>query len=161
MKVPWTVGRDIKLLRSFPTQKAQENYVYEQFIELSHKFNNECYVCKKTMSFKTKKLSWTLHHKKYYPDELTYRHFDKTKDDFLWKAKNWSSTTPIIQNTVKGIDLRSLYRLEVFRQVRRRPRQFLLFCGGHHHALEQILRFAPPTFDRLCRARKMTKTRWN
>lgn len=161
IRVPWTVGKDIKLLREFPTQKAQQEYVYDQFVELSHKFKNRCYVCEKYMSLKTKKLSWTLHHKKYYPNELSYRHFDKTKDEFLWKANDWSYSNPTIKPIVQGIHMRSLYRLEVFRQVKRRPRQFLLMCGSHHHATEQILKYAPSTLKRLLTARKMTKTKWH
>lgn len=161
MRVPWTVGRDIKLLRTFPTQKAQQEHVYKEFVELSKLFQSRCYVCEKYMTLTNKKLRWTLHHKKYYPNELSYRHFDKTKEDFMWKAKDWAPTNPVIKPIVQGIDLRSLYRLEAFRQVKRRPRQFLLFCGGHHQALEKVLQYAPSTLTRLLRARKMTKTRWN
>jgi hypothetical protein len=161
IRVPWTVGKDIKLLRSLSTQQQQQNYVYDQFLELSQKFNNRCYVCEKNMSWNSKKLSWTLHHKKYYPNELTYRHFDKKKDDFLWKAKDWTPSNPVVKPIVKGLHMRSLYRLEVFRQVNRRPRQFLLMCGSHHQATEKILQYAPSTLKRLLAARKMTKTKWH
>lgn len=103
------------------------------------------------MTHKTRRIGWTLHHKKYYSGELTYRNFDKTKDEFMWKGK---------ESKVKGIEMRALYRLESFRQVRKRHGQFLLTCSPHHHAIESIDKFAPPKVKKLIRAWKMTKTKW-
>jgi hypothetical protein len=154
------VVRDINLLRKLPSQKAQQDYVYDEFLKISKKFSSLCWVCDSTMSMKTKRLGWALHHKDYIYGELTYRYFDLTKDEFMWKAKGWTKKDPKVLPSIKGIHMRSLYRLDVFRQVKKKKGNFLLFCSSHHYALEKLDQFAPPKVKKLIRAWKMTKTKW-
>lgn len=141
------------MLRKLGTQVAQKAYVYDEFVKISKKYDSKCFICEELMNHtpKSKRLGWTFHHKYYDSRELSYRCFDKTKEEFMWKDK---------ESKVKGIDLRALYRLEVFRQVRKKKGQFLLMCSTHHQALEKIDRFSPPKVKRLIRAWKMTKTKW-
>lgn len=147
-------------MRKLPTQVAQKDYVYDEFLKIAKRFKSQCFICDTTMNGKTRRLGWTLHHKKYVDGDLTYRHFDKEKDEFMWKAKGWTAKDPKVLPSAKGIHMRSLYRLDVFRQVKRKKGNFLLFCSGHHYALEKLDQFAPPKVKKLIRAWKMTKTKW-
>lgn len=150
------------MLRKLGTQVAQKEYVYDEFVKLSAKYKSICFICEQQMNHtpQSRKLGWTFHHKYYDSRELSYRYFDKTKDEFMWKGKDWSPRNPTVSKKAKGIEFRSLYRLEVFRQVRKKKGQFLLMCSTHHQALEKIDRFSPPKVKRLIRAWKMTKTKW-
>ena len=160
MKVPRAVTRDLNMLRKVGTQVSQKAYVFDEFLKLAPKYKSICFICEQRMSLSTQSLGWTFHHKHYDSRELSYRYFDKKKDEFMWKGKDWSFSNQTVNAKAKGIEMRSLYRLEVFRQVRKKKGQFLLMCSTHHQALEKIDRFSPDKVKRLMRAWKMTKTKW-
>ena len=160
VKIPRAVVTDLNLLRKLPTQVAQKAYVFDEFLKIAKRYKSRCYICEQIMSYNTQRLGWTFHHKYYDSRELSYRCFDKTKDEFMWKANDWCPNIPTVLKKAKGIEMRALYRLEVFRQVRKRKGQFLLMCSTHHQALEKIDRFSPDKVKRLISAWKMTKTKW-
>jgi len=157
MEIPKPVIRDIKMLRGKPmyrnTLKAQQDLVYSEFLKIANRkeFCAHCYICNEPMNLTTKKFGWTFHHKEYTTGALSYRHFNPKKPEFMWKGKELQ---------IKGIDTRALYRLEVFRQVRDNPRQFLLMDSAHHQTVERIDRFHPDKVKMVWKAWKMTRTKW-
>lgn len=72
---------------------------------------------------------FTFHHLWYVSGEPTYRDFKSSVD----------------------------YQLAVLPYVERNPKQFLLLCHKHHHALENLKRFGRATRKRLLRAVSMSE----
>lgn len=126
--------------------------MYNEFLKIGKKFGLKCAICKEPMNLKTKSFGWTIHHCEYPAGELTYRHFNPEKPEFLWKD---------MEKKIEGIHLRSLYRLELFRQIRRHPKRFFeLTCSPHHQAIEKLDQFNPVKVRELIKIWKKTRTKW-
>lgn len=53
---------------------------------------------------------------------------------------------------------RKQYLIDLYPLIVHSPKRFMFLCNTHHHALGQACRYGDPLWDKLCMARKLTKT---
>lgn len=151
--IPLTIRQDMEFLEPM-TKVAQKDYALRQTIDAARprRFGRKCRICFTKANMKTKSSGWTFHHLEYLYGMLTHRHFNPEKPEFLFKG---------MDKSVYGkIDLRSLYRLEVIRQVKRVPDNFRFVCSPHHQSIEKLDQYNPDKAKRLWSLWKETKTKW-
>ena len=53
---------------------------------------------------------------------------------------------------------RKQYLTDLYPLIFKNPKRFMYLCNTHHHALGKACQFGDPLWDKLCIARKLTKT---
>lgn len=92
--------------------------------------NGSCYIC----GCKTARRGMTVHHRWYLQKDVIYKDY----------PRNDSGTLQ--------------YYKDLYPMIQRNPNRFMYLCNTHHQALERMCRYSDRIFNKLCIARKMTKT---
>ena len=92
--------------------------------------NGKCFVC----GCITAKRGMTIHHVWYLDNDIIYKNFPQNESGRLE------------------------YYNKLYPMVKKNPKRFMYLCNTHHFTLEKFCRFGDKLFNKLCIARKMTKT---
>lgn len=94
----------------------------------------KCFVCRCMVA----KRGMTVHHLWYLPDgDVVYKDYP--------------------QNDSGRLE----YYTELFPLIYNNPKRFMYLCNTCHHSLSKLCMYGDKKFDKLCLARKMTKSYWN
>ena len=113
-------------------KKSEKRELDLLFFSILKLFQSKCWICKGKYNLHE---AFTIHHKKYLPDEKIYSDF-KTPSGYPDKLNYYRYLIPI---------------------VRKDPKRFLLLHHKCHYSLGFICRFGEPKLKRLLLARRMSK----
>lgn len=89
----------------------------------------KCFVCGCEIS----KKGMTIHHLWYVFNDVVYKNYPKNENG---KLAYYTALEPLVNEN---------------------PKRFMFVCNTHHQAIERICRYGDKIFNRLLKARKMTK----
>lgn len=112
------------------TLKDQVDVIKTQCGKLCYYGKGKCFTCKCEKA----KRGMVVHHRYYIDNDVIYSNYP--------------------QNDTGRLQ----YYTDLIQLIKKNPKRFMYMCNTHHHVLTRFRRFGDKLFDKLCIARKLTKT---